>query len=109
MKNGALTKAIAGTAVALGIIGGVWAADSHFVPRETHRLEMAAMSKAIQSIVKSSQIQRTQDEVYFWLRMEMSYRERMAASPNDATLKQLQEAEDKRKDAERRLKEMQCK
>lgn len=108
MKNGILTKSIAGTATALAIVAGVWAADSHFVPRETHRLEMAAMSKAIQGIVKSTQIQRAQDEVFFWMRTEMSLREQLARDPLSVSLlQQLQKAEAQRREAEKRLKQLQ--
>lgn len=107
MKNGLLTKTLAVAAAVLAIIGGVWAADLHWVPRETHQLDLAAMSKAVQGIVDSNQIQRTQDEVFFWMRMEMSARERLARNPNDqAARRQMNEAIEKRCQAEKRLREL---
>ena len=109
MKLNGLTKTIAGTATALAIIGGVWAADMHFVPRETHNLEMAAMSKAIQGIVRSNQIQRAQDEVFFWMRTESQLREQLARDPrNQSLMQRLQQAEARRRSTEKRLRQLQC-
>ena len=109
MKNGNIMKTIVIAGSILGLIGGVWAMDAHFLPREVHNLEMAAMSKAIQSIVKNSQIQRLQDEVYFWLRLEMQSREQAAKTPEDIVLiNKLKDIIYKRVDAEQRLKALQC-
>ena len=110
MKNG-ITKSIVIAGSVLGLIGGVWAMDRHFMPREVHKLEMVAMSKAIQGIVDSNTIQRTQDEVFYWMRTEMMLREQVAKNPNDQSYRsRLKETIEKRTKAEQRLKELQrCK
>ena len=111
MANGNVTKSIVIAGSVLGLVGGVWAMDTHFLPREVHKLEMAAMSKAIQGIMDNNRIQRTQDEVFFWMRIEMTEREQLAKNPNDDLIRlRLDEAVQKKTIAEQRLKELQeCK
>ena len=108
MTNGNITKSIVVAGSVLGLIGGVWAMDKHFLPREVHELEMAAMSKAIQGIVDSTRIQSTQNEVFFWMRTEMNLREQLAKNQDDQSISlRLEEAVEKRNEAEQRLKELQ--
>jgi hypothetical protein len=69
---------------------------------------MATQDKKIDTIQQNSMIQRTQDEVFHWTRMEFEMERALERHPNDRRLqKQLKDAIDRRRDAENRLKALQ--
>ncbi len=103
-----LKIAFAVVATVLGVLGGVWAMEEHYVPRDYHQLCMQTMTQQMQDFQKTNQIQRAQDQVFYWMRIETQLREDLARNPSNISIQQkVSEARRLRCDAEQRLNDLQ--
>jgi len=102
--------AIAGVVTFLGILGAVWAMEEHYVPRDYYLLSMDQVQQQIFEFQKTNQIQRAQDQAFYWMRIEAQLREELARNPNDQSIQmKLNEVMRQKCDAQKRLNDLQTK
>ena len=102
--------AIASLVVLFGILGGVWAMEEHYTPRDFHELCMTQVQRQMADFQKTNQIQRAQDQVFYWMRIETQIREEIARQPNDSNLyRKLNEVSRQREAAQNQLQLLQSK
>ena len=105
-----LKASIAIIATLLGLLGGVWAMDKHYVPRDYYLLSMDQVQQQISAFQKTNQIQRAQDQAFYWMRIEAQLREELARNPNDQSIQmKLNEVMRQKCDAQKRLNDLQTK
>jgi len=108
MKN--IKIVIAGVIAFLAILGGVWAMEEHYVPRDYYLLSMDQVQQQIADFQKTNQIQRVQDQSFYWMRIEAQLREELVRNPNDLILqRKLNEVVRQKCSAQQRLNELQSK
>ena len=102
--------AIAGVVTLLSILGGVWAMEKHYVPRDYYLFSMEQVQQQIFEFQKTNQIQRAQDQAFYWMRIEAQLREELARNPNDLILqRKLNEVVRQKSSAQQRLDSLQSK
>ena len=103
-----LKASIAIIATLLGLLGGVWAMEEHYVPRDYYLLSMDQVQQQISAFQKTNQIQRAQDQTFYWMRIEAQLREELVRNPNDQGIQmKLNEVMRQKCDAQKRLNDLQ--
>jgi hypothetical protein len=93
-----------------GLIAGGWALDEHFTPREVHNLTKDQIYADMSQFRKDLAVQRAQDNVIYWQRIELQIQDACDRYPNDKALqRKLQRAQYERRKAEQALWELQRK
>lgn len=117
--NGISKKVIAGLLTLFAVVGGFFAIDSHYVTQayfavcDTRTKEKLVdiqedIDMKIAGVQKEISIQRAQDEVFFWLKVEMELYKAHTDHPEDKLLQnKYLKAVQKRQEAEKKLKELQ--
>ena len=91
-----------------GIIAGGWALDEHFTPREVHNLTKDQIYADMNQFQKDLRVQRAQDNVIYWQRIELQIQDACDRYPNDKNLqRKFERARYERQKAEQVLKELQ--
>jgi len=99
---------IAGVVTFLGILGGVWAMEEHYVPRDYYLLSMDQVQMQMKSFQKTNLIQRAQDQVFYWIRLESQLKVELSKDPNNQYLiRELNEACLQKRNAQQRLNDLQ--
>jgi hypothetical protein len=110
-------KIISVAGAILGVVGGWIALDSHYVTQAFHDLceirtyeKIEDTEKMVAGLQKEIAIQRAQDQLYFWIRVEMELYKAHKDHPQDAALQQKYlNAVQERQKAEQELKRLQGK
>jgi hypothetical protein len=96
--------------VLLSLFGSIWAIDDHYTPREIHELTIADVYQSIRNLQLNNTLQREQDNVIYWQRIELQLENACDSHPNDAALRRkYNRARHERQQAEQRLREAQRK
>jgi hypothetical protein len=103
-----LKTAVAIVVTILGLLGAVWAMEEHYVPRDYHLLCINQVQQQMLELQKTNQIQRTQDQAFYWMRIEAQLREELVKNPNDMILqRKLNEVVKQKMNAQQRLDSLQ--
>jgi hypothetical protein len=111
-------KVIAGIVVVAGAVGTLVGATEYFVNYKYHdvslkqldtarELKLAGVAETVQQMQRDMAVQRAEDAVMFYLKMEMEVRDSLNRHPEDRMLKnKLDAIIKKREAAERKLEGM---
>jgi len=104
-----------------GIFGGLWAADTHFTPREIHKITNEQQNKEFENAIVQVQqrfidlqadrkLEKARDNYWYWSRVTRELQDDCRRNPNDQNLKyKLNRAVDELNKAEAYLKTLQGK
>ena len=94
-------------AVIGGLIGAGWVLDEHWTPREIHEFTIDQVYADMGQFQKDLRVQRAQDNIIYWQRIELQMQDACDRYPNDRNLRRKYErAKRERQEAERRLREL---
>lgn len=98
---------VASVGTVLAVFTSIWAIDGRYVQREIHKLEIAEVYETMNQIQQTDHIGRAQQDVQYWLRMELQLEMMCDAYPTNQPIKRkYQRAVEERKKAEERLRKL---
>lgn len=99
--------AVVGIGTVLGLFASIWGFDERYVPREIHKIEIAEVYETMNQIQQTDHIGRAQQDVQYWLRMELQLESMCDTYPSNLPLKRkYKRALEERKKAEERLRKL---
>jgi len=100
-------SAVIGLGTILALVASIWGIDERYVPREIHKFEIAEVYETMNQVQQTNLIYRAQQDVQYWLRIELQLETLCDQNPNNQSLRRkYNRAVEERKRAEERLRKL---